>query len=172
MCDETVADSCTGRLCSGTSLAGPSSTGRDGKSRLLLFEERRGRAWALWLLEVKGTLYGTTNNGGANNEGVVFSLDPKTGVETVLHSFGVAGDGLQPNANMIEVGGTLYGTTLGGGANQNGTVFSIDPATGAEAVLYSFCSAQNCSDGRVPFAGLVNVKGVLFGTDAPGRHRQ
>jgi uncharacterized repeat protein (TIGR03803 family) len=49
--------------------------------------------------------------------------------------------------------GNLYGTTTGGGANSRGIVFKISPK--GDDLLYSFCSPPNCSDGRVPLAGLV-----------------
>jgi uncharacterized repeat protein (TIGR03803 family) len=44
------------------------------------------------LLYVGGTLYGTTNSGGAYDGGSVFSIDP-AGTETVLHNFGYGNDG-------------------------------------------------------------------------------
>jgi uncharacterized repeat protein (TIGR03803 family) len=70
-------------------------------------------------------LYGTTWSGGAYNGGTVFSLDPDTGTETVLHAFGSGGDGKNPGASMIDVNGTLYGTTFAGGAGGGGTVFAL-----------------------------------------------
>ena len=42
---------------------------------------------------------------------------------------------LGPWAGLIAVNGTLYGTTVAGGISGNGTVFAIDPDTGAETVL-------------------------------------
>jgi uncharacterized repeat protein (TIGR03803 family) len=121
------------------------------------------------LIDVKGTLYGTTAQGGANGGwGTVFSLNPSTGAETVLHSFGGGLDGGSPIASLIDVKGTLYGTTRDGGPSDRGTVFALDPATGTETVVYSFCSQQNCTDGESPFAGLINVKGTLYGTTYAG----
>jgi uncharacterized repeat protein (TIGR03803 family) len=63
--------------------------------------------------------------------------------------------------------GNLYGTTEGGGANGEGTVFKVTP-TGTLTTLYSFCAKTNCTDGSVPFGGLV------LGTDGNfyGRRRQ
>jgi uncharacterized repeat protein (TIGR03803 family) len=87
------------------------------------------------LLNVKGTLYGTTNHGGANGgsvgAGTVFSITT-SGTETVLHSFGRSRDGDFPQAGLIKVNGALYGTTTRGGAICNsyggcGTVFSLTP---------------------------------------------
>jgi uncharacterized repeat protein (TIGR03803 family) len=125
------------------------------------------------LIYAKGTLYGTTNFGGAYGYGTVFALDPKTGAETVLHAFGSGTDGIAPSAGLIEANGILYGTTEGGGTGCGaepgcGTVFAVDPKTGAETVLYSFCSQQNCTDGSEPLASLIDVNGTLYGTTSFG----
>jgi len=45
----------------------------------------------------------------------------------VLYSFGSSGDGALPRAGLINVKGTLYGTTEVGGASGYGTVFSVSP---------------------------------------------
>jgi uncharacterized repeat protein (TIGR03803 family) len=118
------------------------------------------------LVDVKGTLYGTTQFGGANKGGTVFSITPG-GKENVLYSFGASGnDGVRPLAGLIDVSGTLYGTTYTGGdrgCNPSagcGTVFSITPS-GKETVLYSFVGG---ADGANPSATLLNVNGTLYGT--------
>ena len=74
-----------------------------------------------------GNLYGTTEQGGANDKGTVFKISA-AGTESVLYSFGATGtDGATPYASLIvDSAGNLYGTTYGGGANGNGTVFKID----------------------------------------------
>jgi uncharacterized repeat protein (TIGR03803 family) len=130
------------------------------------------------LIDVNGTLYGTTVNGGLYSGceggcGTVFALDPKTGAEKVLHSFGSGTDGFTPFAALIDVKGTLYGTTEGGGTGCGaepgcGTAFAIDPKNGAETILYSFCSQQNCTDGSAPETALIDVKGTLYGTTPMG----
>ncbi len=90
-----------------------------------------------WLPEarqtyVNGTLYGTTESGGTcipgtyTDYGTVFSIAP-SGTETVLHSFSGGSEGSSPYANLINVKGTLYGTTETGGRYGGGTVFSITP---------------------------------------------
>jgi len=123
------------------------------------------------LINVKGTLYGTTEYGGAYGGGTIFALDPTSGAETVLYSFcsqANCADGTAPKANLIHVGGKLYGETLSGGNNGYGTVFSLTLKTGTEKVLHSFCSQANCADGATPYAGLLNVNGTLYGTAANG----
>jgi uncharacterized repeat protein (TIGR03803 family) len=116
------------------------------------------------LINVGGALYGTTVNGGANGLGTVFSITP-SGKETVLYSFkGGSGDGEYPLAGLVNVMGTLYGTTAYGGATNNGTVFKIT-TSGGETPLHSFGGS---GDGIRPLAGLINVSGTLYGTTFQG----
>ncbi len=136
-----------------------------------------GRIPYAGLVDVKGTLYGTTVAGGAfgcgshTGCGAVFSITPG-GREKVLHSFGSGADGAHPYATLIELNGTLYGTTVSGGAYCGsrpgcGAVFSITP-DGRESVLHSF---GNGTDGAKPYAGLIDVKGTLYGsTELGGAH--
>lgn len=128
------------------------------------------------LLNVNGTLYGTTlyggNTGCGHGCGTVFSLDPKSGVETVLYSF-KGSDGQWPTAGLIEANGVLYGTATYGGISGCGglgcgTLFSFDPGKGTHKLLYSFCSQANCADGAAPDVGLIDVNGTLYGTTAYG----
>jgi len=117
------------------------------------------------LVNVNGTLYGTTTSGGKNGDGTIFSITP-SGTETVLHSFaGKPKDGARPASALHGVNGILYGTTGAGGANDVGTVFSITPS-GTETLLYSFKGGT--TDGEVPRAGLIDVKGTLYGTTVAG----
>lgn len=115
------------------------------------------------LISVKGTLYGTTNRGGAYHRGTVFSIT-KSGQETVLHSFGASRDGSYPTARLLEVNGALYGTTSGGGSNGVGTVFVVTK-NGKETVLHDFGGS---GDGAQPLAELINVDGLLYGTTYTG----
>jgi uncharacterized repeat protein (TIGR03803 family) len=97
----------------------------------------------------------------------VFAIST-TGEEHVIHSFGSDPDGAEPRASLFDVKGTLYGTTLLGGAydvgSSGGTVFSITPK-GSEHVLHSFRSG---SDGEDVEAGMIAVDGVLYGTTVAG----
>jgi uncharacterized repeat protein (TIGR03803 family) len=123
------------------------------------------------LINVKGTLYGTTAHGGSYCGGIppgcgtVFSITT-AGTEKVLHSFGARSDGEQPLASLINVKGMLYGTTFTGTSRRtgNGTVYSVT-TTGTEKVLYSFTTF---ADGNSPEAGLVDLNGTLYGTTAYG----
>jgi uncharacterized repeat protein (TIGR03803 family) len=132
------------------------------------------------LVEVNGILYGTTYLGGGTGCGgtgcgMVFAFNPATNTETPIYSFAGGKDGAYPVAGLINVNGTLYGTTQqGGNANAAcypsgcGTVFALDPTTGKETVLYSFCNQTNCADGANPYSDLISISGVLYGTTQHG----
>lgn len=116
------------------------------------------------LIDVDGTFYGTTYRGGAYSSGTVFSVTP-SGTENVIYAFhGGTQDGKEPVASLVNLNGTLYGTTLDGGSAGYGTVFSVTPS-GTEQVLHSF---QGGSDGEYPHAGLVALNGTLYGTTNGG----
>lgn len=109
-----------------------------------------------------GNLYGTTFQGGAYGQGVVFELNP-FGKLTVLHSFSnQAGDGTYPFAGVVlDSQGNLWGTTSYGGTYNRGIVFELTPA-GTESFIYSFTGG---TDGGGPMTGLVlDNQGNLFGT--------
>ena len=78
---------------------------------------------------------------------------------TVLASFN-GSNGSEPNGGLTLSGNTLYGTTVVGGANGDGTVFSVPLSGGTPTVLASF----NGSNGENPQAGLTLVGDTLYGT--------
>ncbi len=114
------------------------------------------------MVNVRGTLYGTTRDGGAYGRGSVYSVTA-TGEENVVYSFRHGTTGYYTYAGLIYVDGKLYGTTEDGGAHGEGTIYSVT-TTGTEKVVYSFAG----SDGADPTAGLINVNGRLYGTTARG----
>ena len=78
-----------------------------------------------------GKLYGTTGAGGAHR-GTVFKLTPGTNgiwTEEILHRFTSGGDGVFPGfaGLAVRANGHLYGTTVQGGASNNGAVFEVIP---------------------------------------------
>jgi uncharacterized repeat protein (TIGR03803 family) len=134
---------------------------RFGKERILhrFYGQPDGAVPAAKLLSVNGTLYGTTQAGGASNNGTVFTVTA-SGVERVIYSFqGYPGDGQRPNG-LINVNGTLYGTTALGGYYGFGTVFKVT-LSGKERVLHNFTQAY--IDGAQPVGNLVYVDGTFYG---------
>jgi uncharacterized repeat protein (TIGR03803 family) len=119
------------------------------------------------VMDKSSNLYGTTYGGGTYNAGTVFELSNVNGVwtETVLHSFGGSGDGVEPYAGLLMVGsGTFYGTTQYGGNHGNGTVFKLfqSGAVWKLKIIYSFTGG---GDGGEPLGTLIRDKnGALYGT--------
>jgi uncharacterized repeat protein (TIGR03803 family) len=117
------------------------------------------------LVDLNGKLYGTAGFGGEHGDGVVFSIT-KSGKETVVYSFkGSPSDGTDPSAPLIDVNGTLYGSTSYGGRYGGGTVFAIT-TSGEETVLYNFKGRP--TDGANPSGALLNVDGTFYGTTLSG----
>lgn len=82
----------------------------------------------------------------------------------VLHSFGNGQDGTDPEAGLLPLNGTLYGTTLTGGQYGKGIVYRISGG-GTEDVLHSF---GNGTDGASPLGELIAVGGTIYGTTRDG----
>jgi uncharacterized repeat protein (TIGR03803 family) len=126
------------------------------------------------VINVNGTLYGTTGYGGvysgcSSGCGTAYSLNLASGTEQVLHNFGNGYDGAIPYASLIDVNGTLYGTTSAGGSAPKdegcGTVFALT-TTGAENVLYSF---HGSPDGCNPLgSGVTYLNGIFYGSTSGG----
>ena len=114
-----------------------------------------------------GSLYGTTQLGGAYSGGTIFKIT-KGGVFATLHSFNNS-DGSNVYAGLTQAtDGNIYGATYYGGTNNEGTIFRITPA-GALTTLYNFCAQTNCTDGEWPSGGLMQAtNGKLYGTTVYG----
>jgi|HubBroStandDraft_6_1064221.scaffolds.fasta_scaffold384004_1 uncharacterized repeat protein (TIGR03803 family) len=124
------------------------------------------------IVDASGNFYGTTSGGGIHFDGAVFELSPSNGgwSETILHSFGHASDGSDPEAALtFDSAGNLYGTTNRGGIHSLGTVFELTPREGGgwtESVLHSFGEG---TDGQLPLANLIpDSAGNLYGTTSVG----
>ncbi|HTI98419.1 MAG TPA: choice-of-anchor tandem repeat GloVer-containing protein [Dongiaceae bacterium] len=107
-------------------------------------------------------LYGTTAY-GVGNGGTVFKINTDgTGFET-LYAFNTSGqsfpDGILPEAGLLLLGDTLYGTTYNGGLGGNGTLFKIGTNGTGYAQLKQFTNNYP-ANGSVP--------GVLAGTHPGG----
>ena len=122
--------------------------------------------------DAQGNLYGTTEGGGLLGWGTVFELTLKEDghwSERVLYWFRGDSDGRQPHSGLIFDGaGNLYGTTSGGGAFREGTVYKLSQNHSGfwtESVLHSF----DGEDGNDVEAGLIcDAAGNLYGTTAYG----
>lgn len=120
------------------------------------------------LMDNKGNLYGTTEGGGSASQGTVYEVNIKTMKETVLHSFAGGTDGAIPLYGnlLVDAKGNLYGTTVGGGASGDGTVWEVS-AKGTETVLYSF-TGGDAGTGAFEQSLAMDPKGNLYGTTENG----
>ena len=93
----------------------------------------------------------------------ITSLSAQGQTFTVLHAFTGSPDGMQPTS-LLEVNGTLYGTTLFGGRYGFGTIFKVS-SQGKESVLYSFTGGK---DGANPTELVPDNKGNVYGVAQGG----
>jgi uncharacterized repeat protein (TIGR03803 family) len=120
------------------------------------------------LTYLDGDAYGTLIAEGYF-QGSVYKVNTKTGAYQVVHAFQGGTDGADPTSGVIYSNGLLYGTTDSGGGSGCvlvgvtygcGTIFSIDPSTGAETILYEFSQDPNAAD--ISPGAFVQVGGTLY----------
>ncbi|MBV9989767.1 MAG: hypothetical protein JOZ72_00615 [Alphaproteobacteria bacterium] len=134
-----------------------------------------------------GTLYGTASDGGRYGWGTIFSIAPDGSGWTykVLHHFcaksgcpdgarptyaGLSYQGQQPGA-LYDGTSPLYGTTVNGGSQNQGTVYTLTPGATkwTQKVIHNFCSEASCADGgQVDAPVTVDAMGRVFGTTTVG----
>jgi len=110
-----------------------------------------------------GFLYGTTNAGGANDQGVVFRLS-KAGTIQLLHSFcslANCADGNQPFNLVLGNDGNFYGCTM---YSFPGTLFRVTPR-GSYTLLHTFNSRV---DGPQCIGMTVASDGNIYGDTLGG----
>jgi uncharacterized repeat protein (TIGR03803 family) len=117
------------------------------------------------VLDPSGNLYGTTRNGGAANDGVVYKVDT-AGRFTVLYSFTDADSGNLPDAGVtLDAAGNLYGTRPYTSSASGGVVYKLDTA-GNYTGLYGFTGGP---DGSEPLAAVtLDAAGNIYGTTVYG----
>ena len=124
--------------------------------------------------DAAGDLFGTTIEGGADDDGTVFEVaKTESGyarTPITLVSFTSADGSFPCGALIADAAGDLFGTTQAGGVNDRGTVFEIVKTKGgyaaAPTTLVSFTSIPG---GSIPFGALLaDAAGNLFGTTSQG----
>jgi uncharacterized repeat protein (TIGR03803 family) len=121
------------------------------------------------MFDAAGNLYGTAYSGGIDMySGSVFELSVSNGVWNfaVLHLLDFSkGEGAAPLAGVtMDAAGNLYGTTLGGGYYDDGTVFKLTYTNGywVYSTVYSFGNEGNSPFGGVTLDGQGNLYGTAF----------
>lgn len=126
--------------------------------------------WGSLIADSLGNMYGVSAINGIYGNGVLFQMTP-SGTFTIRHSFAsYPTDGTGPQFTLYRDPRTfaveLYGTTFGGGAYGDGTVFLQGGSSfESDRILHSF----NKTDGFGPQAGLTpDAAGNLYGTAGQG----
>jgi uncharacterized repeat protein (TIGR03803 family) len=126
--------------------------------------EHTGSTYAGVIQDNDGNFYGTWANGGSNGYGTVFKLD-SSGNLSLLHEFSGGSGGGGPMAALIQGSdGSFYGTTVGGGNNEAGTVFKVD-SSGNFSTLYAF---EGFIDAFYPSSLIQANDGNFYGTTSHG----
>lgn len=93
------------------------------------------------VMDAQGNIYGTTTQGGApinNDDGTIFKIAAGTGTFSTLTQFN-GPNGAGPITGLtIGNTGTIYGTTNSGGSTGYGTLFTVNPTSGAITTLATF----------------------------------
>ncbi len=120
-----------------------------------------------------GHIFGTTTQAGAGGVGVLFEIT-SAAHETVLHTF-VSSDGISPNGLILAPDGNLYGTSVEGGANGEGTIWGYqlyDPLTvtmegTGTGTITSVPAGIACTTGTC--SGLFTPGATVSLTETPGK---
>lgn len=107
-----------------------------------------------------GKLYGMTNQGGANNFGVIFEYTP--GSDSVVVKWHFDGsNGRNPFGNLLQASnGKLYGMTYQGGNSNDGVLFEYNLANDS---FYKRLDFDGTNYGRNPFGSLMQASnGLLY----------
>lgn len=118
-----------------------------------------------------GFLWGVTAAGGAYDLGTVFKLNTATNqLTTIIEFSGLNGSGMVPRGSLRKDGnGRFWGTTLYGGDSNNGTLFTVNAATGALTTMVKFSNNGTSNGGSLHSGDLyLDERGYLWGTTRGG----
>ena len=119
-----------------------------------------------------GNFWGTTSGGGGAGGGTIYKINALTNALTTVTEFNNLGDtsGSNPHGGVTDDGsGFFWGATVGGGANNAGTIFKIAANSGQFTTVLSFTGNGASNKGSFPYAMLLNDGGGnLWGTTVLG----
>jgi len=126
-------------------------------------------AYGQLVFDHPGNIYGTTGGGGDVGSGVVYELSHAGGgwQASVLYSFDGMGDGVEPQSGVIfDSQANLYGTTVRGGAQGNGTVYELTSSESGWVISKQYDIAN---EGNSPYAGVIlDQLGNVYGATLLG----
>lgn len=138
------------------------NTDSTGYKNLYSFSGSDGALPAGNLLLIGSTLYGMTSTGGTNSNGTIFSISTDgSGFHNLLSFSGTGGNapGATPWGVLAVSGSTLYGMTEAGGANNDGTVFSV----GTDGSGFQELGVFDGTNGASPWGSPTLIGSTLYG---------
>ena len=115
-------------------------------------------------VEANRTILVVDTRAGTQPKGALFRVDPLSGARTVLSDFGSgANPGQSPVGVAVEANGTILVVNVRGDMGVKGTLFRVDPLSGARTVLSDFGSGAN--PGQSPFGVAVEANGTILVAD-------
>jgi uncharacterized repeat protein (TIGR03803 family) len=120
--------------------------------------------WPKGTLVLDNTLlYGTTSDGGMNDNGTIFKVKPDGSSFTTVFSFDES-SGTRPGESLLIIDEYLYGMTETDGANIGGTIYKVKKDGTDFTVLHDL----NSTDGRNPRGSLITDGTFLYGMTRRG----
>jgi uncharacterized repeat protein (TIGR03803 family) len=121
-------------------------------------------------VDASGNIYGTTNEGGINNNGTVFEIAQGSNTITTVANFNGTNGRNIFGGITLDAAGNMYGTTQAGGPWGVGTVFEIAKGSNTITTLATFGSSTGSNAGGAgPQASLaIDAAGNLYGTTTQG----
>jgi uncharacterized repeat protein (TIGR03803 family) len=116
--------------------------------------------------------YGTTSGGGFQGVGTIFAFNPVKDTEAVVWNFNVVpNDGFQPFGSLVYYpdNGLYYGMAVQGGTKGLGVIYSFDPSSNSESVVWNFTGNPDGSDGSNPRGNFVLYSPVIASADKSKR---
>ncbi len=126
------------------------------------FDSIGGSSPAGSMVMLDSDLFGATENGGANDCGIIFRIKKDGSGFAKLFDF-IDSTGCEPQYGLISGNGWLFGTTSSGGLDSAGTVFKIR----LDGNDFTLLNAFNDSNGRHPL-NLVLSGNYLYGATKSG----
>lgn len=113
-------------------------------------------------------LYGTCNQGGKYNRGVIFSFDTASGIYKKIIDFDGSSLGSFPRGSLIRASnGLMYGLCTQGGTKNYGTIYCFNPAGNTCIKIHDFDTTA--SGGIIPSGKLLQANnGMLYGLTYQG----
>lgn len=135
-------------------------------SKKIDFQSSEGSPDAALIQIPNGKMYGVAAAPSAFSNPILFEYDPASNAFAKKVDFNGPVDGNTPGGALLYADGKIYGLMRYGGANNKGTLFEYDPATGMMVKLRDF---SGTSDGAGPTGSLVKAQNnKLYGVTELG----